>query len=72
MIEVLCAFNLIAQRENEPREFKCHDATSDECFIADVDAKNSGRIEGVMPTNLFTFFKSPTIKLVHPRSKILS
>ena len=41
-IEALCSFDLIAQRENERREFIHRVVTSGECFVAVADEKVIG------------------------------
>ena len=41
-IEVICSFDLIAQRENQRREFIRRAVNSGECFVADRDEKVIG------------------------------
>ena len=41
-IEVLCSFDLIAQRENERREFIRREVTFGNCFVAVADEKVIG------------------------------
>ncbi len=62
-IEEICSFDLIAQRENERREFIRRVVTSGECFVAVADEK----VIGYAVLN-YSFYHSGFIEMVYIRS----
>jgi len=61
-INVLCSFDLIAQRENERREFIRREVISGNCFVAALDEKVIGY--GVLN---YTFFHAGNIDMLYIR-----
>jgi Acetyltransferase (GNAT) family len=62
-IEAICSVDLIAQRENERREFIRRAVTSGECFVADWGEKVIGY--GVFN---YSFYDSGFIEMIYIRS----
>ncbi len=62
-IDALCAFDLIAQRENERREFIRRVVTSGECFVAVTD----DRVIGYAVLN-YTFYNTGYIDMLYIHS----
>ncbi len=63
-IDALCSFDLIAQRENERREFIRRVVTSGECFVAVADEKVIGY--GVLN---YTFYYNGCIDMLYVDSE---
>ena len=62
-IDALCSFDLIAQRENERREFIRRVVTSGECFVAVTD----DRVIGYAVLN-YTFYNTGYIDMLYIHS----
>lgn len=62
-IDFICSFDLIAQRENERREFIRRVVTSGECFVAVVDEK----VIGYAVLN-YTFYHNGSVEMLYIHS----